>query len=372
MAMTENNEETAPIRTPPELPQKLPEKKRRRWWLIPLCILIILVGGGVGVYFGNRAGLRDRIDAQNQQKVQVAATQFELGVADLAAGNYETARKRFEYVISLDPGFPGVADKLAESMIRLSQSLTPTPEPTPTLEPTPDLRNVEQLFNEIQQNLVEQNWGQAIFDIEKLRDLKLDYRAVDVDGMYYIALRFFGVENILSLGQLEVGIYYLTLSERFAPLDIEAVNYRNWARQYIAAASFWGVDWARVVDYFAQIYPALPNLHDASGMTATERFRIASIKYGDFLMLKEQYCDAQIQYQNALNLYNDPAVQPTAMAAADWCANPPGQEVTATQTPTLTLTPTPDGAVTQTPGDIMIPTETPSPTEATQDTQVTP
>jgi hypothetical protein len=136
---------------------------------------------------------------------------------------------------------------------------------------------------------------------------------------------------------------------------VDASNYRNWARQYITAASFWGVDWAQVVSYFADIYPALPNLRDASGVTATERFRIASIKYGDYLMTQEQYCDAQIQYQNALNLFNDPVVQPTAMTAAEWCANPPGQEEPMTETPTPTATITPGGEITVTP------TETPTP-----------
>ncbi len=360
MTMTDNNEETKPVTAAPEPQIEEPQKKRRRWWLALACIFILLTGGGLGAYFGYRAGLQDRINAQNEQTVQTATAQFALGVADLEEGRYEMARKRFEYVISLDPGFPGVADKLAESMVKMAQALTPTPEPLPTVEPTPDLRNEEQLFSEIQQALANQEWALAIANIEKIRDLNLEYRAVDVDGMYYVALRFRGIENILSEGQLEVGIYHLTLSERFAPLDVDAQNYRNWARQYIAAASFWGIDWAQVVGYFAQIYPALPNLRDASGMTATERFRIASIKYGDALMTQEKYCEAQIQYQNALNLYNDPAVQPTAMVAGEWCANPPGQEPTVSNTPTPTATVLP-GEVTVTPTETLVPTETPTP-----------
>jgi tetratricopeptide (TPR) repeat protein len=40
-------------------------------------------------------------------------TQFELGVADMDAGRYEMARKRFEYVIEINPNFPGIEEKLA-------------------------------------------------------------------------------------------------------------------------------------------------------------------------------------------------------------------------------------------------------------------
>lgn len=374
MTITEPNDETSPVPTAPETPHEGQKHKRRRWWLAPACILILLIGAAIGVYLGYRAGLQDRIDAQNQQRIGTATQQFALGVADLEAGHYEMARKRFEYVISLDPGFPGVAEKLAEAMLLMAQALTPTPEPLPTLEPTQDFRNEEQLFAEIIQNLADQNWELAIANIEKLRNLNLEYRAVDVDGMYYTALRFNGIHKILNEGQLEVGIYYLTLSERFAPLDMDASNYRAWARQYITAASFWGVDWAQVVSYFADIYPALPNLRDASGMTATERFRIASIKYGDYLITQEQYCEAQIQYQNALNLYNDPAIQPTAVAAGEWCANPPGQEEPTAETPTPTPTVTPGGDLTGTPGEGLPPTETPTPPGVTntEPTQTTP
>ncbi len=363
MTSTENNDATIPVQAVPESSPQVTKKKRRHWWLPIVCILIILAGAGLGIFVGYRAGLMDRIKAQNDQKVMDATTQFTMGVADLDAGRFETARKRFEYVISIDPGFPGVADKLAEAMVLMAQALTPTPVPEPTASPTPDLRNEQQLFDQIKQDLAGQNWASAIGNIETLRNLNLEFHAVDVDGLYYIALRFLGIQNILNEGQLEVGIYNLTLSERFAPLDVEAKNYRNWARQYISAATFWGIDWAKVVSYFADIYPALPNLRDASGMTATERFRIASIKYGDFLMTQNQYCDAQIQYQNALNLYNDAAVQASATTAGDYCANPPGQPTAElpTATPTVTTTPTTGGNVTETP--------TPPVSEPTNDIQ---
>lgn len=361
MTMTENNEDTGPVTASPEQIQSEPDKKVNRWWLVLGCLVILLIGTGAGTFFGYRAGIRDRIQAQNDQKVMAATGQFTLGVADLEAGRFDMARKRFEYVISIDPGFPGAGDKLAEAMFRQAQALTPTPAPEPTAEPTPDLRNEEQVFSQIQQDLASQNWSAAITNIEALRNLNLEYRAIDVDGMYYIALRFYGIENILNQGQLEVGIYNLTLSERFAPLDQDAKSYRTWARMYIAAATFWGIDWEKVVTYFAEIYPALPNLRDSSGMTATERFRLASIKYGDQLMTLELYCDAQLQYQNALNLLNDSVVFESANKAMEYCANPPGQEPTAGPTFTPTLTPTPGGESTTPPPQPDVPTETPTP-----------
>jgi len=322
-------------------------KKHRRLRIYLIGIGILIVGIGLGIFFGYRAGIELRLQAQQDQKVMTATNQYQLGMLDLQAGRYETARKRFESVINTDPNFPGAADQLAQAILHASLALTPTPAPTPTVAPTPDLRGEEEMFAGIQASMASQDWHGAIASIKALRDLNLEYRAVDLDGMYYISLRFLGVQNILNQGELEVGIYHLTLAERFAPLDVDAKNYRIWARQYIAAASFWKIDWPKVIAYFAEIYPALPNLRDSSGMTATERYRQALVGYGDQLMMESKYCEAQVQYDASLQLSNPGDVQTKATSAAEMCSGgpPPVGETQAEPTPTPSPTPDLTGTV---------------------------
>ncbi len=84
--------------------------------------------------------------AQADQVVMNTVQQYELGVVDLAAGRYDMARQRFEFVISLNPNFPGAREKLTEAMMAQAIVYTPTPQPTPTIEPTPDLRGEEEIF----------------------------------------------------------------------------------------------------------------------------------------------------------------------------------------------------------------------------------
>lgn len=346
-------------------PQRAVEPKHRkktgRFKVYLLGLLIVLVGGGLGAFFGYQAGLSLRMQAEQDQNVMVATEQYQLGLADLNAGRYETAKKRFEFVINIDPNFPGAADQLAKAMLEYSLALTPTPAPTPTIAPTPDLRGEQEMFATIEQALANQDWAGAIVHIEALRNLNLEFEAVDVDGMYYIALRFLGVQNILSQGELEVGIYNLTLAERFAPLDVEAQNYRVWARQYIAAASFWKIDWPRVIAYFGEIYPVLPNLRDSSGLTATERYRQALVGYGDQLVMESKYCDAQLQYEEALNFSNLQDVQTKATSAAEMCANESQPEEVVEPTPTPPTTTVTESAPT---GEV--PSETTTPPETTQ------
>ena len=112
-----------------------------------------------------------------------------------------------------------------------------------------------------------------------------DFNASQVDGMYYFALRNYGVDLIQKQGDLEGGIYQLTLAERFAPLDKTADGLREGARAYIQAASYFGVNWGRAVELFRNVaggmardvgwqherQPAFPTRADARTATSFGR-----------------------------------------------------------------------------------------------------
>jgi tetratricopeptide (TPR) repeat protein len=192
--------------------------------------------------------------------------------------------------------------------------------------------------------------------MEALRQNNLTYRSVQVDGMMYLALRNRGMQKILAEGSLEPGLYDLALAERYAPLDSRAEGIRTWTRLYLTGASYWDVDWSQVVFYFEQVYPQLPNLRDATFMTATERYRIGAIEYAKQLLAAGEYCQAQEYFENALAISADPEVQPLAQDAAEACSaglappEPPQEEV---QTPT----PTPGEETQVTPEPTQAPTE---------------
>jgi len=348
IAVKTNNEET------PKL------KPRKSIW-IALGLVILLIGAALGYFFGSKSAMTIRSDEQEKAVINIATTQFQLGIRELEEGKLENARKRFEYVIQLVPNFPGAQEKLTEVMFAQANVSTPTPIPLPTLTPTLDTRGEEELFSQVQSFVQNQDWDNVIVTLDSLRLLDIKYRAVDVDGYYYLALRNRGVRRILQEGNLEPGIYDLALAERFAPLDDEANNYRTWARFYISGASFWGVDWARVVASFAEIYPSLPNMIDSSGMTAQERYRIGLIKWGDQLALQEEWCAAYEKYELAFAFVVDEKVAPTATAVYDKChasEETDSPSATATPTPTITVEVTvePTQETTEPPGSGVTPT----------------
>ncbi len=340
------------------------------WILLGLGFLGLTLIAGISS--GYLSGIKIKQDNQNQLVNLVVQQQYKLGLQDFQAGQYEMARVRFEYVISQNPSYPGVTDKLVETMQILFATATPSPiPPTSTPTPTPDLRPVQEIFLQAQARMNQADWNGAIELLISLRQQDPAFQVARIDGWLFMALRNGGVQKILTDGDLEGGLYALSLAENFGPLDGAAGTAREWARIFIIGNSFWEAYPEQAVYYYAQVASAAPNLHDASGWTAMERYRAALIQWGDSLVQQEDWCNAQTQYEQALSVRSDSAVQEAATLAAEQC-NPATvtPEASATETPTVTVTPSPTYylvtpityTLTPTPTGTTTPEETPTPT----------
>jgi hypothetical protein len=303
-------------------PGKPASKKKFRvnWRGILLGTLALIVLVGLGTFVGYQQAISDRVDAQSAVVSQQLTEQYALALVDIASGRYGAAQQRLEFIIQNNPSFPQASQKLAEVMV---MAAIPTPTPLPTITPTPDLSGVEEIFQRALQAINSLDWPNALANLDTLRRKDPTYRTAEVDGMYYFSLRNYGYDLIAKQGNLEGGIYQLTLAERFnAPLDSNAYGLREGARLYVLGASFWGLDWKNAVFYFSQLYTGWPQLWDGT-MTASERFRIASMRYGDELFAQEQWCPAYEQYQNAQKIGNlDANTEKNAYQAMMKC-NPP-------------------------------------------------
>jgi tetratricopeptide (TPR) repeat protein len=366
-------EATAPsvVSQPPETPPPAseatsPGKRRTPVGLIVLVgILLLLVIGAISAAAGYRSGIQQRMQAQTVLQAQSLDEQFQLGLKDMQEGRFDLARQRFEYVIQLNPNYPGVTDKLADVLVQINITATPTIVLTPTPSPTPDLRGVEELFTSGRDHVLNKEWSEAVDALLSLRKKDPNYQAVAVDGMLYIAFRNRGVDKILKTCDLEGGIYDLSQAEQFGPLDSDANNYITWGSLYSTGASFWDLDWAQAVYYFAQVGPALPNLCDGSGLTAGERYRLALIGYGDSLAKAGDWCAATEQYTAALAMGADATVEESLNNAYNLC-NPPESQPQQPQATEAVPTATQGSEVTPEvtePPPLETPTEEPPPSE---------
>ena len=309
---------------PSPAPERRPEKPPRRWvWALIALALIgsAIILGAVGGYLSAERRLKSQQAALASSELQ---QQYNLGVSDLEAGRYEVAKQRFEYIISVDPQYPGAMEMLAQSMQVLYATATPSPPPATALPTaTRDPRPIEELYNQAQAQISNQDWNGAIDTLAALRKEATEYQTASVDGMLFLALRGRGVVKILQGGNLEGGIYDLAQAERFGPLDVEANQARQWARLYIYGLSFWEVHPEQAVYYFSQVAAAMPYLSDASGWTASDRYRAALIQYGDLLADQGAWCEAMQQYQLAMAIRSDPELSTAFEQAAEhWLSVP--------------------------------------------------
>ena len=187
--------------------------------------------------------------------------------------------------------------------------------PTPTKDPRPN----QELYDAAWSLLIAQQWTQALDSIAALRNNDPDFRAVQVDGMIYTALRNRGVEKILNTGELEGGLYDFSLAEQFGPLDRDAEIYRSWARLYLQGNGFWMAYPEVAIGYYAQVAAAAPGLHDLSGMSAFYRYWRSLIQYADQLAAEENWCEAYEYYRQAADARADGDVEMQAIHAQKEC-----------------------------------------------------
>lgn len=357
---------TAPTRPqpggqPPRPPQKNQRARRQRfawlrapWAAIALWLVAaLLLVSSASAAFGWSEGRAVMHATATMQAGMYMLEQYNLAMEDMAAGRYDLARQRLEFIYQQNQRFLDTGVKLIEVL----QILQSTPEaPTaaamqPTPSPTVDPRPKEQLMQAARQSFVAREWSTVIDALLALRKADPNYFTADVDGMLYAALRNRGVQEITQLGLFEPGLYDFSLAENFGPLDAQANNYRQWARLYLYGNAFWLAYPQDAAYYYGQLVGMAPDLRDAQGNSAFYRYWQSLVHWADQLAKDESWCDSSEAYQQALAARNDAALQPTAEHAYIQCLGPsetPTATATATRTPTGTGLSTATGLATAT------------------------
>jgi len=333
-------------------------------WVGSVVILggVWIVGAAVSGY---RAAQDEVARIRSEQNALSLQEQFDLGLKDLLEARYELARQRFDYLLSVDPNYPGAAEFRDQALLALAvPASSPTPSPVPA-SPTPtlDVSSLDGLFTQAQVRFSQSDWSGTLVALLELRKRDASFRTADVNTLMASSLRNRGVEKIMN-GHYEPGIYDLTLAERFGPLDNQATSWRNSAIFYLQANSYFGLDFALAVQLFSQ-------LCGAGAWDSCPKFARSAQSYGDQLYAQGQFCPAATQYDLSLEtLYND-KLAPTAEYGAQACLTATAATATLTATPTPTLgSVTPEitlspPVITDTPTPTTTsaaPTETPTPT----------
>ncbi len=316
-------------------PAPAPLRLGRRLSLIGLgtLVLFLLVLGGAG-FAGYQAGLAQRDTQARATQATDLEHQYQLGLADVAAGRYEVAQARFEYILQLDPQYRDAAQQLAQ--VRAAMAVTPTPTPAPatataTASPPPPTatqsHEAADLFAQAQAQSAAGDWDSVISTLSRLHAVDPNYQAVKANGMLYVAYRNRGVARIAG-PDIESGMFDLDKAEAIGPLDSDALNYRAWGRLYLAAQSFWGLNWQQALQILQQLHLIAPYFHD----TPTLLYE-ATVNYADQLAHSGDPCGAAQHYAEAQDLKPDPKVAEALAAAQASCAKTPEPPAKSSGTP---------------------------------------
>ena len=234
-----------------------------------MLVLIILIA--IGILGGYSSGIQVRYAAQDTLVTRQLMQQYQLGVQAVNAGQYDLAKQHFEFIIQNYPDFPGAKSAYTDLLVRMQTTPSSISSPTPTVSPTPDVRSVDAIYNNVValltapgENVCGRDWDTIIGDLDSLRKAEPTYKTVQVDGMYYIALRNRGVCKIYpqtyeasascaSLNiNLEGGIYDLTQAENWVPWIRMPILYVP-GHACISPAPASGQDWVQGPELFFPI-----------------------------------------------------------------------------------------------------------------------
>jgi tetratricopeptide (TPR) repeat protein len=322
-----------PEMTPPIEPKVARKSSRPSPILIFLGILaaVILIAGLAGFLTGRQI----KETRQETTNHTLAAEQFTLAVEDMQAGNFRGAIDRLQYIPSLEPGYPGLAEKLQEALVGLNATPTPMPTSTPVPSPTPDIAHADQLWLQVQEQFKNADWGGMLISLLTLKVDVPDYQPLRVDGMVFVSLRNLGLDRI-GKAEFAEGLYYLDLAKNYGPLDQKALEREIFAETFLenyqAAYYYRTKDLEKSMQYFALVYSMAPNYRPNLARDYSETISEDAQK----MMDQGRYCQARDEFNQALDIQPDNAQLLALRNQAEKSCAPP-----ATATPEITDTLTP-------------------------------
>jgi tetratricopeptide (TPR) repeat protein len=262
----------------------------------------LIAAAGLG---GAYAGLQDRKGDEQAQ----ADKFYQEGTANRAAGKLQLAKADFEYVLKINPDYPGAREQLKQIAALL------TVRPTPTF--AAQVNVTEQLYQAGADAYEQKQWQKAIEILAQVQTIDPAYEKERVAQLIHQAALTYG-RQLLKEDRLEEAIAYLDQAAYLKPLPADIEAEVQYARMYITARDYWNVDWEKAIESFSELYQIGPGYRDTFA-----RYVEAYIQYGDERTRAGDSCTAQKQYEAALQLRPAADLQTKADAAKEACLTAP-------------------------------------------------
>ncbi|UCC65245.1 MAG: PD40 domain-containing protein [Anaerolineae bacterium] len=281
-------------------------------------VLVFLALGAAGVTLvAVYHGWQDR-DLHTRER---AEEHYQKGLVALQAGECELAIAEFEFAIRLAPDHAQAYDKLYKAEAQC-QAL-----PTPTSESQKSYKEI--LYDQAAAYFVQEQWDEAIFKLEQLRQLDESYQSESVQDMMFQVFASRALQ-LLNEDSLEEALRYFDRALEMRPEDASLGAQRRKAALYQTGESYWEADWQRAIATFSELYALDPQYKDTE-----QRLHDAYVRYGDSLAKDRQWCLARGQFAEALAIIPQQSTEQKRVNAHTHCVT-----TTPTPLPTPTVKPT--------------------------------
>ncbi len=316
------------------------------WGLVGLIVigfagLIVALAGFAGWTQGQRIAQSNATATTNA----VISDQLNRIPNDIASKNLVLLNARLQYLLTLTPAVPGVADLALTATAISLPTATPTPTATepasiaPTaaatsvpLQPvgsaTPDLTA---LFQQAQSAVSTSDWDTAIDTLDAIMGYDSSFQTTAVNALMFEALtkkalflyRGGDTTRLAEANQLT------DRASTFGNIETSEANYESIiASLYLDAVNAIGVDYNLAIRKLTTLYSQAPSYRDVFQKLVDQY-----IGYGDALAAGGQPCSAVAQYQSALSLRDDVIVIGKRDAAQTACTTQASQPTPGTPLP---------------------------------------
>lgn len=263
-------------------------------------ICIALFYGGIGLLAAYQ-GLQEQTSAKQAEALE----HYQRGQQHLANNALELAVAEFELAVSLNPGLLEAREALREAK-RVAQAL-----PTPTSQTRSDA--AVEILQKAEEQVAQQNWAQAASTLLQVRDLDPTYQPERVSELLYQANYELGLQ-LITPDQIEQAVqaFDLALAER--PDDAEASVQRAKAALYLEGKTAEDTDWQKAAKAYEQLYR-----DDAQYLDVQARLTEVYEALGDALVEQEEWCQAEVQFLQAIRIAGSNTLQLKADSSHQRC-----------------------------------------------------
>jgi tetratricopeptide (TPR) repeat protein len=292
-------------------------------------LAIVLLAGAAGWTSGQRMA-QDHATATQNAEINDQLVRIP---GDIASGNTVLLDARIRFLATLTPGVPGVADlvQTATALYTLNRP-TATPEviatatleaATPTTEPeiivpqaTGGAFDLAAMLQQARTAVSTAQYLDAIDLLDAIVAVDDTYERTEVRALMLEALSTQALRLFRSGSSLAEAIVLTDRAKEYGLSGDSDLHFEQYvAALYLTAKSAVGTNYPVAIQALQEVYNTAPNYLDVQQLLFDQ-----IVAYGDAWVAQGEYCPAASQYQNALTMFNSPAVAGKRDAAATACA----------------------------------------------------